>query len=251
MSLHEGEICTDGPLSGQRPRRSCHPRGVLVTFADATARPSVLLTARDQAIAAWVTRHGMVTPQQICGRFFRTMPVTWRRLLKLERLGIIRRDLVRLRFPAVVRTTWRGARLAEVNLGPAPLDVVNCRHHLAVVDLSEELLTVHAHAEWITERELRQERADRHRQDPAAPRYRIPDGLMVLDGRRIAVELNRTPKRTRRLDDLALAYASDAGVDAVWWFLPSPEAVARMLGILRSRGLQHLIEPRLRRVDAL
>ena len=209
-------------------------------------RRGVALTERDRQLIEWMTRHGMVTASQISRRFFGSLKVTWRRLLQLERLGLIRRDRVWVGMPRVVRATPLGVRLADVDLGPAPLDYVRLRHHLAVVDLSEELLRGSPEARWVTERELRRNHADLRGDDGS--RARMPDGLLVLAARRIAVELDLTPKRSRRLDDLVGLYAADRTVDAVWWFLPSETAARRMRDVIHGRGLENLVEARLRRV---
>jgi hypothetical protein len=123
---------------------------------------------------------------------------------------------------------------------------------VALVDLSEELLAAHPGSAWTTERELRR---DRMRSARAGGRWerqrRVPDGLLRLaGGTRVAVELDLTPKRSARLDLLAGAYAVDRDVDTVWWYLPSEAAVSRTRMLVAARGLEHLIEPRLRRIAA-
>lgn len=209
----------------------------------------VSLTQRDRELVAWVTRHGMVTADQICRRFFGTIRVTRRRLRRLEQAGLIRRDPAWHGLPLVVRTTHRGTELADVDLGPASLDYAQLHHQLAIIDLSEELLAAHPGTAWETEREVRRDRIRAARVDPLALGRRIPDGLLVFpDRHRIAVELNRTPKRSRRLDTLVASYALDRDVTAVWWYLPSQTAVTRMRDVVQNRGLEHLIEPRLRQV---
>jgi len=160
---------------------------------------AIVLTARDQKLARWVTRHGVVTAAQICRRFFGSMSVTWRRVLKLERLGLVRRDSAWLGMPRLIRTTAAGARLADVDLGPAPFDIVRLRHQLAVVDLAEELLLNSPRASWATERELRRDLAARRPRGVSVRHGRVPDGMLLVGSRRIAVELDLTPKRSRRL----------------------------------------------------
>ena len=209
------------------------------------------LTPRDLEVLRFAVRHGMVTPEQLATRFFTAAPLALRRLRALEAAGLLVRDRVLVAAPPVVHATRAGTRLAACDLAPASLDLARITHNLALVDLSEELLAAHPGGAWTTERELRR---DRMRAARAGGRWdrqrRVPDGLLRLaDGIRVAVELDLTPKRSARLDLLAGAYAVDRDVDTVWWYLPSEVAVSRMRTLVAERGLEHLIEPRLRRVS--
>ena len=119
------------------------------------------------------------------------------------------------------------------------------RHNLSVVDLSERLLRDYPESAWITERELRRDRMRDAHGDPAERQRRTPDGLLILtDGRRVAIELDLTAKRTRQLDQLARAYALERELACVWWYLPSETAAARMRSVVATLRLDRLIEPR-------
>jgi hypothetical protein len=204
-------------------------------------------------LLAFVARHGLVSVDQLARRFFASIEDARQRLQELREFGLVEVDEVLVGFPAVVRATRQGARHAGVDLPPASLELGRVRHSLALVDLSIELLAAHPGSVWTTERELRRDRMrEARRQRRWEPRRRVPDGLLRLpDGRRVAVELDLTAKRTARLDLLAGAYAVDPEVDAVWWFLPSEEAASRMRAVVGERDLGHLIEPRARVVAVL
>ena len=219
----------------------------------ATARPprTVRLAPRDLEVLGYAVRHGMVTPEQPATRFFGSPEAAKRRLRALEAAGLLVHDRVLLSLPAVVRATPAGACLAGCDLAPASLDLARIRHNLALVDLSEQLLAAHPGSVWTTERELRRDRMRAARAAGGWERQRrVPDGLLRLaGGTRVAIELDLTPKRSARLGLLAGAYAVDRDVDTVWWYLPSEVAVSRMGALVAERGLEHLIEPRLRRID--
>jgi DNA-binding MarR family transcriptional regulator len=208
------------------------------------------LTERDVEILRFAVRHGMVSPGQVATRLCTTTAMAGRRLRALEVAGLLRRDRVLTGSPAIVRATAAGARRAGCDLPPASLDLARVRHSLALVDLSEELLAAHPGSTWTAERELRRDRMRAARAGQMwQRRRRVPDGLLHLDGGlRVAVELDLTPKRSARLDTLAGAYAVDREVDTVWWYLPSDTAASRMRALVAERGLEHLIEPRVRRV---
>jgi DNA-binding MarR family transcriptional regulator len=211
----------------------------------------VRLTPRDLEVLRFAVRHGMVTLDQLATRFFTSTPSALRRLRALEAAGLLVRDRVLVALPPVVRATPAGTRLAGCDLAPASLELARIRHNLTLVDLSEELLAAHPGSAWTTERELRRDRMRAARAGGWRDRQgRIPDGLLRLaTGTRIAIELDLTPKRSARLDLLAGAYAVDRDVDTVWWYQPSAVAVSRMRTLVTERGLEHLIEPRLRRGD--
>jgi DNA-binding Lrp family transcriptional regulator len=211
----------------------------------------VRLTPRDLDLLRFTARHGMVAPEQLARRFFTSTPPALRRLRALEAAGLLVRDRMLVAAPPVVRATPSGTRLAGCNLAPASLDLARIAHNLALVDLSDELLAAHTASAWTTERELRRDRVRAARAGGRWDRQRrVPDGLLRLaGGTRVAVELDLTPKRSARLDLLAGAYAVDRDVDTVWWYLPSEVAVSRMRALVAERGLEHLIEPRLRRIS--
>ena len=236
------------PSSSPGPTPSPTPPKLLARSAPPARRLS--LTPRDEDLVRWVARHGLVSADQVGRRFFPSMWAAWRRLRRLEAAGLLRREPAFRDLPFVVRATGAGARLAACDVLPARLDAGLLRHALAVVDLSEELLASTPGAQWVTERELRRDRMRAARTDPKERQRRTPDGLLVLSGgRRVAVELDLTPKRTRKLEQLADAYALDPDVECVWWFLPSTAAAARMRELVSERGLEHLIEVRARRSE--
>ncbi|MGA8015326.1 MAG: DeoR family transcriptional regulator [Candidatus Dormiibacterota bacterium] len=206
--------------------------------------------SRDQQVLAYVARHGMVSAEQVAARFFGSLPAARRHLRKMEQDGLLSVDRIFTTLPAVVRSTRQGARLSGSDLPAASLDLARVRHSLALVDLSEELLAAHPTSTWTTERELRRDRMRAARdQGRWKPQLRVPDGLLALaGGRRVAIELDLTPKRSARLDLLAGAYAVDPGVDMVWWYLPSERNVVRLRSVVAERALEHLIEPRIRRL---
>jgi len=205
------------------------------------------LTPRDVEVLRFGVRHGMVSPEQIGARFFTTTGAAARRVRVLQLAGLLRWDRVLSGFPVIGRTTAAGARRAGCDVPPASLDLARVRHSLALVDLSEELLAANPGSTWSAERELRQGRMRAALAgDKGERRRRVPDGMLHLaGGRRVAVELDLTPKRSARLDTLAGAYAVDREVDTVWEYLPSEIAASRM----RAPVAEHLIEPRVRRVD--
>ncbi len=97
-----------------------------------------------------------------------------------------------------------------------------------MVDLSEFLLAREQGGTWRTERELRVDwYADRAR---GIEHHRLPDGMIIIDGRRVAVELELSEKRSRDYEALGDAYLEELilGMHGVWWFV-STDRIAEQL----------------------
>ncbi len=201
-------------------------------------RSGPVVTDRDRSILQWVGRHGVVTPAQVAAHFFARDGGTvgewaaYRRLRKLEQMGMLRRDRTFWREAMVLRLTTDGARFADVDVRPARLVLSEIRHSLAVVDLLESLLAQDPNGmALVTEREIRVGRRRDLRADPTRiGTGRIPDAELHHDGQRIAVELDLTPKRSAMYEDILNSYMTQR-YDAVWWYVPA-RVVPRLQGIV-------------------
>lgn len=136
--------------------------------------------------------------------------------------------------------------LADVGLPAGRLTPVTLAHHLAVADLADALLVEHPGALWVTEREL-------HRDGMAAVRDRgdgrlldglphVPDGVLVVrDGRRVAVELEASPKRQSAYERVFAWYAATFDYAAVRWFCPVPALEARLRALVERERMDDMI----------
>lgn len=191
------------------------------TLPAAPARPDFVLQPRDLEIFAFVARHGVCTPGQLRRRFWPGAHVngTYRRVEKLVQHGYLTTDRTWYHGPLAIRVTRQGLRSAGLPFHPFRLTWGRLPHQLAMVDLSEELVARHQDATWRTERELRLDwYADRAR---GIEHHRLPDGMIVLGGERIAVELELSEKRSRDYQALGDAYLEELilGMHGVWWFV--------------------------------
>jgi hypothetical protein len=187
------------------------------------------VTPRDELILTWITRHGVVTHEQIGARFFVrdktkiASTATYGRMRKLEELRFIdRHPPLWYLGPRLISVTKIGAELADVGLGPAvvALNTTTMRHSLAVVDLSEDLLHEYPDSAIKTEREMR--RDDRLRRREGATRRnrdtRFPDALLTLsDGRHIAIELDLSHKTADRHREKVQSFLRYPDLH-VWWY---------------------------------
>ncbi len=69
-------------------------------------------------------------------------------------------------------------------------------HIAAVTDVRLHVLDRHPGAVWVCERELHRELGA----DPTRRQRHRPDGLVVIDGREVAVEVELTLKRRARME---------------------------------------------------
>jgi len=215
------------------------------------SRQGPQVTDRDVEILGWIGRHGVVTPAQVARHFFTRddgavgLWAAYRRLRKLEELALVRQDRTFWREANVLRLTGAGARLADIDVGPARLVLAELRHTLAVVDLVEALLEESPNGtELRTERELRIERrrelTDGKR---TVGRGRVPDALLIhAKGAKVAIELDLTPKRARDLERILIAYLQERYDRIVWYVMPRQQE--RLQEIVRKQRADDVVEVR-------
>jgi len=215
------------------------------------ARSGPQLTSRDAEILAWIGRHGVVTPAQVARHFFRREGgsvgqwAAYRRLRKLEQMGLTKEDRTFWREPNVIRLTGAGARLADIEVGPAKLVLGELRHTLALVDLIEATLLVSPKGTEVrTEREIRAERRRELTRGTRKPGSgRVPDAVFIHDrGGTTAIELDITPKRTRDLENILNAYILEKYNRIIWYVLPRQQD--RLKEIVRKKQSEDLVEGR-------
>jgi hypothetical protein len=216
------------------------------------ARRGPQVTDRDIEILQWIGRHGVVTPGQVARHFFTRddnnvgVRAAYRRLRILEEMGLTREDRTYWRESNVLRLTGAGARVAAIDIGPARLVLPELRHTLAVVDLVEALLAASPKSTEVrTERELRVERR-RNLADGARKvgRGRCPDALFIhpKGHTTVAVELDITPKRTRDMENILIAYLQERYDRIIWYVLP--RQVDRVKEIVRKQKADDVVEVR-------
>src|SRR5271155_818389 len=117
-------------------------------------------TGRGVAMLAWIGRHGVVTAQQVGRRFFVHGDTigqkrAYRRLQKLEEMGLLRRDTPFARHPDVLRLRSAGARVAGAGVTALPrLSDHEIPHALVVVEIVESLQAAYPSAAIRTAREV-------------------------------------------------------------------------------------------------
>jgi len=181
------------------------------------------LRRRDLELVGWLgEQYGARTDQLEvlldCG------PRTMQRVLaRLREAGLVTTRRLLVGEPAWVIPTRAGLRAAGQSFGAWHPRVGLLTHVAAVNDVR---LHVHARSpesEWVPERLLARERQ---------PGEHLPDGVVVTEGRRVAIEVELTVKSQRRLT--AILDELTGRFDAVLYFCaPGPH---RQLTQLAERG---------------
>jgi Replication-relaxation len=207
--------------------------------------PMWQVTPRDIEILQWVSRHGIVTAEQVGRGFFAGKRAAYERIRKLSELDLLERLPTFWKEPGVLRVTRAGAQLAATDVAPANLVLAQVRHSLAVVDLVEQLLAEQLGATLETEREFRQQRHDEVRGRRHRPgEGRIPDGVLHLaDGTTVYIELDLTAKRSRDIERIINAYLSEH-VDRIWYYCSSAEVTRRVRDIVLRQRADDMIDVR-------
>lgn len=201
-----------------------------------TAVERAVLSRRDLDALGWVgEQYAVLTDQLVV--FLDCSPRTVQRLLarlREQRLVEVRRVLVGE--PAWVIPTVKGLRACGLSFGAWRPTLGLLAHVAAVTEVRLHIQSRSPGSEWVCERVLAREKQ--------TPREHLADAVVLLDGRRIAVEVELTVKSKRRtsaiLDELTGRY------DAVLYYCaPGPYRLIAELsaeGAWPSLGLRRLPE---------
>ena len=100
--------------------------------------------------------------------------------------------------PVFVWLTRRGHGIAGIDYAVWRPNAGMLAHIAAVTDVRLDVTLRHPGAQWVSERELHREVAS----EPGGRQRHRPDGLVVLDGREVAVEVELTLKRRARIESI-------------------------------------------------
>jgi hypothetical protein len=195
-----------------------------------------LVSRRDLDVLGWVGEQYAVRTDQL-GAFLDCTPRTVQRLLsrlREQRLAEVRRVLADE--PAWVNPTLKGLRAAGLSFAAWRPTLGLLAHVAAVTDVRLHVQSRSPESEWVCERVLAREKR--------SPQEHLADALVLLNGRRIAVEVELTVKSKRRtrtiIEELVGRY------DAVLYYCaPGPHRLVSELagdGAWPSLGIRQLPE---------
>jgi hypothetical protein len=181
-----------------------------------------------------LVRFGALADYQIARRY--TAHANPRsRIRSLTKRGLMVRRRERVEGARVFIPTRACERLLRPHVRlPArrkPTSENHVRHNLAVVDLADALLESNPDATWITEREL-----DTRASVSTDPGHK-PDGLLIVGNRRIAIELEQTPKDDFRYDRICRWFACATRIDGIHWYVSTDSLLSRVQAAVDRHGL--------------
>lgn len=141
-----------------------------------------------------------------------------------ERAGWARGRAMLVGEPVFVWLTRRGQRLAGLDYSVWRPNPGALAHIAALTDVRLYVMERYVGATWVCERELHRELAS----DPGGRQRHRPDGLVVLDGREVAVEVELTLKRRARLERIMRELVARYG-SVSYFAAPSPRRTLEQL----------------------
>jgi hypothetical protein len=189
------------------PRHRSSSRGVARAARTAGRADHTLLRRRDIELLGWLAEQyaGRVDHLEV---LLDACPRTVQRTLaRLREAGLVRTERVLAGEPAWVLPTAAGMTACNSSFGPWRPRLSLITHVAATNDVRLHIQGRAPTTEWIPERVLaRDHEAGKH----------LPDGVAIIDGKRVAIEVELTPKSQRRitaiLDELSVRF------DAVLYF---------------------------------
>lgn len=214
------------------------------------------LTDRDLEVVAWLARQRVATAMQVARLFEVDLSKAYRRLRAMVVRGLVRHERVFHLEPGVYLATASGIGCIDLQLPPPKLDIRTLRHDLRVTALCVSYLR--SEVPVTTEREMRAIDSCGERPRYAAvlsgeaasgrPRLHFPDLLVESDGRR-AIEVELTPKRRRRLDQIIGAYVRARHLDGVVYYVRTCQVERLVREAAERTHADDLVQ--VRRLDAL
>jgi hypothetical protein len=151
---------------------------------------------------------------------------------------------------AVYSPSARGARVANCGLRHTRPSAHTVPHNVAVVDLADYLLEHEPGSVWRTEREvarvlLEALTSSQRRSSWRRERGHEPDGLLVVDGKRIGIELERSGKSIAEYERICRWFARTTLLVGVRWYVVDPKVGDKIREVNRQHGFDLDVEVRI------
>lgn len=175
------------------------------------------ITGRDRQILYFVNQHGFASVAQVQKKFELSSVIFYKRAKIMKNAGLFKYQKLLTGHPSVCWCTPEGAEICESPLGaPSRPSIANIYHDLLCVDMSmyllQEMKDQGKNATWFSAREIKAAQmaaVDRQNKKEmfATLAARTPDGVLDVDGVKIAVELEFTLINRSRLTKILNDYA--------------------------------------------
>tara|TARA_B110000003_G_C16453769_1_gene458971 strand:+ start:62 stop:673 length:612 start_codon:yes stop_codon:yes gene_type:complete len=174
----------------------------------------IRVTDRDVEIIKWLNKHGYATVTQIAKYISTSKQFAYARLKKLVDNQYIEHQRIFAKGDGIYKPSLVGNKMANEVMKPVnKINLQTYQHNLKLVDLSMHLLKSYS-CEFITERQLRHEKGN----SGIGRLGHISDGILLIDGKKIAIELELTGKSNYRLEKIINEYVTKFEFEEVWYF---------------------------------
>ncbi|HEY1298220.1 MAG TPA: hypothetical protein VGJ60_34505 [Chloroflexota bacterium] len=206
------------------------------------AAQSLLYTAdvvpRDVPPLRDLVRFGVMADDQFARRYADPADGLTR-LLHLWEAGIVDRWWEPLEGARIYSPTRLARLIAGVrNLRSRTTHLTHLAHDVAVVDLADYLVAENVSCRWFAEDEVRgylDQIAPPPRRFGGDTRHR-PDGLLVANDMRIAIELEHSDKYDARYARISAWFIRESRIDRVRWYVDNPRILQRLRAVNQRHG---------------
>lgn len=177
-------------------------------------KKNILITKRDREIMRWINAVGFATIDQIAKKLEIANVTAYGRLSKLVRHEYLQHERLYFALPGVYSVTEKGVECSGSHLPPLRmLSKATYDHDFTVTQLVLQL-SKKLGGELTTERELRYQKT----QDGIGQFGHIADAEIMVDNKKIAVEVELNKKGNRRLQKIMNDYMKNFDINEVWYF---------------------------------
>ena len=206
------------------------------------------ITARDLEILKAINSFGFVDINYIIKRFNMHSTAAYRRLHQLVKNDLLIHQGLLHRQPGVYRGTKLSTEFSHDVLPPLKsVSLATYDHQLKVAHLSLVLLEKSG-GEFITQRHIRNQSGI----SAVGQKSHKSDGTLVLPNKRIAIEVELTPKSRERLEKIIRHYRKELAYQEVWYFCGDQhvrnklEKIVKNSDFIKCFNLNEFINPQLK-----
>lgn len=176
-------------------------------------KPNYQVTDRDIEILRFINDFGFCEITHICKAFGLSRLRAYQIMKRLVVLDFVIHQRIFYGKRGIYSLSKLGASQTQLSeLKKIPL--AHYDHYLKVIDVYLHLLKCYPDSEWISERHVLKKQFSRG----LGQKGHIEDGVLILDGKQIAIEVELSKKGGYRVEKIVRSYASRFEIHAVWYF---------------------------------
>lgn len=182
------------------------------------------ITKRDILIFWFIDNFGYVSAQHVATMFRMSLKSAYKRLNLLVKNSYLQHIRIFHRKHGVYLLTGKSLQLLPHSASIARINLSTYKHNLLLVDLLLALSCKH-NCTYKTDRIIRRESGFSLK---SVSRPHVPDAIMNVNGKNIAVELELTEKGAARIEKILKFYVRCTGYGEVWYFVDNPALLKKI-----------------------